>query len=413
MENIFYRAQHLSEVDLLKTYIHLERYVNDGSPSGFDLNILSDFSPFSKKKCFNLPVFIDNALNHIQVGSLPYGWPEKILQNNEIPILIHPAVFEKIVDTCTFIKNLKHVTIEVQPTSSGRTVLWYEQPNNAHFIKLHFPEVIGRFNRDLSLYKWLSTIERSRELHIHANNFPLCLGYLYDFGGIYVRNEDAGYGFGIIFRGIEPIPKTAAVRKLLIPSFSLFAKTKMENRKIPLLFDLLNIIGTDSNKFFEFLLLPLLDSYFHLAVKIGFIPECNAQNILFEFDLESFKPRIILRDVGDVFVDYDIRKKNNMHLNFCTYKTLNPNKDRDIIERRSFAFDFKLSHYVLKPLIELFSEKTNIKFSSVSDIVKEYIRFKCRDNMEYFGSDKYWFAYPPEKNVGRYSYLRKENPIFR
>lgn len=413
MDNIFHCSQGLSESDLLKTYIYLERYVNDGSPSGFDLCIPNDFSPFNQRQYFELPVYIDKTFNHIQVGSLPAIWPNQILSEDEIPIPIHPAVLNKILKSCPSISGLKVAKIRVQPTSSGRTVLWDHVSEHTHFIKLHYPELIGRFSRDLSLYKWLSIIEKAKELHIHRDSFPKSLGFLYDFGGIYFQNPEEAYGFGVIFRDINPTPGRSSGIKLLIPSFSLFSKSRLGARENPVLIDVLEIIGKDPKVFFDTLLRPAIDAYCYLSFDLGLIPEFNAQNLLYEFDIDTMEPRIIFRDVGDVFVDYDVRNHLSKHTNFCTYKTLDPCKDNDIHERRSFAFDFKLSQYVLKPMVELFSAYASIPFSTTRTIIRDYFHSKCHDIEGYFGNKKHWYAYPDQMYVGRTSYIKIEDPLFR
>ncbi len=239
MENFFVEKTGGEVSEYINRYLFLERYVNDGSPSKYGLNIPFEYDPFNKKESFDLPIYIDKAINHVQIGQLPPIWTSSILAADEIPIPIHPAVEKLVLDQCSFLKRKRKEHINVQPTASGRTVFWTDDFNYPHFIKLHYPNTIGRFRRDLSLYKWISTIEKAKELFIQKESFPKSFSFLYDFGGIFARNSKPGYGFGSIFRDFNPIPHRKRKGLFLVPSFSLIAKKQFAGRKRPILVDLI------------------------------------------------------------------------------------------------------------------------------------------------------------------------------
>lgn len=412
LSNIFTNSCTKSCEQFRQCFIELERYVNDGSPSGFNKGVDFEYHPFNSKKYFDLPVYQSERLNHVQVGQLPAFWTEKFSIEDKIPIPIHPEVLDIILSSCPNLASEKKMSIKVQPTSSGRTVLW-ENTDQAHYIKLHFPKKIGRFHRDLSIHKWLSCLEKSKEFYLYCNSFPSIMGFLYDFGGIFYIDKKTGSGFGTIFREFKPRPKISITSKLLLPAFSLFAKSNKKGRENKLLHYILDLIGNDKYVFFSLFINPLIESFLYLSLEIGLIPECNAQNVLYEFDLEKLKTRIIFRDLGDTFVDHEVRRSKKLHTMFCTYKSLDGIFGKDIFQRRSFAYDFKLSFYILKPLIDRYVDITRKSAESLYLDIKDVFHSKFNYSKYYFDSNTYWYSYPNEDNVGRDSYIKNRNPIFR
>jgi siderophore synthetase component len=406
VKNIFSIAKNKNGGELFHLYLFLERYINDGSSSGFDLGLPEKYSPFNKGQFLEIPFFNDDGRKHLQIGTIPNFLGKDF---KKIPFLIHPLIVEEIRDFKNLISRSSQ-KIKVEPTASGRTVFW-EDGQNKGFIKLHFPLVLGRFNRELNLFRWLSALERSRELFSSLPLFPTSLGFLYDSGGTFHQDQKQKLNFGTIFREATPRP----IRKnqtLLIPSFSLFAVTRNNGRGQSVLADFNEEIKIDDEQFLSLFVYPLIDSYIFMISELGIIPECNAQNLLYEYDLKQQTTRIIIRDMGDCFVDFAIRERQNLHTNFCSYKTLDPSKHKDIYQRRSFAFDFKLSHYVLLPLIQ---EYCNVKgYDSLKIItkVKTYFTSKFAEYKDYFNSTK-WYSYPNEEGVSRDSYLENEDPLFR
>ncbi|WP_020586340.1 hypothetical protein [Desulfobacter curvatus] len=408
----FVKGDTKSYKELCDCFIDLERYANDGSPSGFNKGIAPEYHPFNNKKHFKLPVYLCRRLDHVQIGNLPDFFEAEFINENKLPVPVHPQVLSAILSSCPSLASKKQTTIKVQPTSSGRTVLW-DDTKKPHYIKLHFPKIIGRFPRDLSIYKWLSSLEKSKEFYFHCKNFPPTTGFLYDFGGIFYNDKVTNTGFGTIFREFTPRPILPPKSKLLLPAFSLIARSNKRGYDNNLLKCIIDCIGVDPHLFVSLFISPLLDSYLYLSIELGLIPECNAQNVLFEFDIEELKTRVVFRDLGDAFVDFEVRNGKKLHTMFCSYKSLDGVFGKDIFERRSFAYDFKLSHYIFKPLIQRYSEITQISFKSLCNQVKDLFHAKFDGSESYFGSNDYWYSYPKENNVGRGRYIKNRNPSFR
>lgn len=406
-DNIFSIARKKNKEELFQLYLYMERYINDGSPSGFNLGLPEKYNPFNKKRFIGIPLFNDDWTKHLQIGTIPNYFNTEI---GKIPFLIHPLVAEEIQEYKELVLKSK-IKIEAEPTASGRTLLWEDENKTKWFIKLHFPLKLGRFNRELNLFRWISTLERSRELFSSLPSFPSYLGFLYDSGGTFFQNNNSNLNFGTVFREATPRP-VLNEKTLLIPSFSLFALERNDGRKQSVLADFVEETNVDEEQFVELFVYPLINAFIFLTNKLGMIPEFNAQNLLYEYDINKNTTRVIIRDVGDCFIDFIIRNRENLHTNFCSYKTLDPNKHSDIYQRRSFAFDFKLSQYILFPLLQEYSRIKKIDFSSLQLKIKNYFIQSFDSHSEYFNSRK-WYSYPKEDGVNRSSYIQNDNPLFR
>lgn len=404
----------LLDKGLISSYIELERFWNDGSPSGFTFknNVGYLYSPFSKIDKFSLPIFLSNKINFTQIGTIPPGWRERLEHDDNLPFPIHPEITDDLKNVKQFDKNSKSFYIDVVPTASSRTVLWTsEDQKKRHFLKLHYPKMIGRFKRDLYLYKWLSSLENSREILSFKCFFPPKFSFLRENAGTFVEGSNGKPGFGIIYREFTPYPPKHS--SLLIPSFSLFSKNNLQERQQPLLVQLLINMAKPMEYFLENFVEPVLDSYIFLSCETGLIPENNAQNALFEINIENMETRYVLRDMADIFKDLSLREEKGLHTSLCSYHTIDISTDEDYFRRRSFAYDFKCSKYLIKPMIDCFVMGLNIPAQKVYAKVQEMAKAKWKRYKNYFEKENEWFAYPMQSNVGRESYIRRANPDFR
>jgi len=397
--------------EAIETYLHLERYWNDGSPSGFDATVGAPYSPFSDSPSFSLPVHAVDRLQCIQVGDIPYIWAQEILDAGKIPIPLHPDVQQEIIERYDRLDGQVHIHLEVVPLANARTVFPRCENDTPHFVKLHYPHIIGRFTRDLYLFKWLSGLENSRELFSIQKRFPSCFGFLHESSGTFVEGTTGNPGFGILYREFTPRPRRN--HHLMVPAFSLFARRALRKDTRPLLIQLLEKQTSPFEAFLRDFIHPILISYTFLVCECGLIPECNAQNILFELDLSSGDTRFILRDLTDVFKDLSLRRELGLHDTFCTYKSIDKKQSKDFFQRRSFAYDFKLGSYLLRPLAKCFSDEMKIPLSRVIGAIREEARAIWSKYGDYFYPPGRWYAYPPETDVGRDSYIELDDPTFR
>ncbi len=404
-----------TEDRLLDVYIHLERYVNDGSPSGFSTGVPAEFSPLSPRESFELPVYLLPRSALVQVGILDYSWAAAV-SAEQLPLPLHPVVVGEVLRMFPFIEGLPRLMLPVIPTASARTVLVRSEKDRPHFIKLHYPYELGRFPRDLCLYKWLAALENSRELDAHTARFPTFFAFLPESGGVFLPDRAPRSGVGAIFREFIPRPERQ-IATLLVPAFSLFAGCVPPAHGRPLLIQILEMLSdrsTETESFMSHFVLPALEVFAFLALDLGLIPEMHAQNVLFEVDPALKKTRLIIRDLGDLFKDYVVRRERNLHTSFCSYKSIDPRIDSDLFQRRSFAFDFKFSHYLLLPLGQCFAVATGRVLESVLERIREACRIVMLQRApDYFASPNLWYRYPKQRNVGRRAYQEQTAPLFR
>ena len=161
---------------------------------------------------------------------------------------------------------------------------------------------------------------------------------------------------------------------------------------------------------------PIIDIYFGLICTLGLQNELNAQNIIVGFK-EDFEPTsIILRDLMGIEKDITIRNTLGLSTDFDSgdYKIIRKDDIDKYRIRHSFAFDFKLSHYVIKPIIEtgaklkLFNRKK--KFQEVKDYIKIWLN-KLPD--DYFPSNKIWYSHRKELLANKKEFIKNKNPLLR
>ena len=395
----------------ISTYLYLERYWNDGSPSGYNLNISGRYSPSSSHANFPLPVYAVDQFACTHIGELSYHWSTEILNLGKLPIPLHPRTYENIKRKYGDFPDQPHKNIDVVPLANGRTVFHLDNGERPHFIKLHYPEIIGRIPRGLPLFKWISGLENSRELISHIHDFPSSLCFLPEPAGTFFQSTKASPGFGVLYRDFVPVPERKSC--LLLPAFSLFAQKELEHDTDPLLIQILNDFSPTIENFIDKFITPALSAFVFLSCEIGLIPELHAQNSLYEINLADGSTRFVIRDLSDIFKDFTLRRHIGLHNTFCSYKTINIDRDVDYYKRRSFSYDFKLGEYLLHPLARCFSKGMKIPLHDVIGAILEEAKSIWLKHPDYFLHTDKWYAYPKEDRVSRDSYIEYETPNFR
>jgi len=394
-----------------ESLIYCERYVNDGSPSGFSekFNTSPETNPFDRFINFNIPSLIDDETNFEYYGD------KNLIHDNRVKFYIHPDMISH-KEIMSFSKETNK-SIIAYPTSSGRTVLLdFEQPI---YVKLHYDGLIGRINRKLIYRKAIAGVEISNEIKSAMQTSTIksnFLGILEEPLAIIHRNPHLNkeLNWGVVFRSFHPTFTTEVKSRFILPFFSLFSKDR-NNSDPPILSQLFNLWGelsltTITNK----VLIPIIDIYFELIVKLGLQNEMNAQNILISFD-SSFMPNgIILRDFMGFEKDLDIRKQNNLNISFDSepYKVIS-SLDKLYIIRHSFAFDFKVSHYIIKPIldyIEIFNKRYASEILNMLRSQTEYWVKALPDN--YFPNDG-WYSHNKVLLNSKREYIFNRNPLLR
>lgn len=399
-------------------FLQLERYANDESPSGFTISrtaLPTEFHPLGHQSDFELPIFGLPRVSGVQIGEVrDVLWTRPILDADELPCPIHPVVLEEITGKFALLANSQpRLRVRASPTSSGRTV-WVpaETETMGVFIKLHFPRVLGRFERGIPLYKWIAASESARLLATHRDVLMPRVDYFYDFVQLFFFEGSGSSGFGTFFRRF-PASFEPEGGRALIPSFSLFSRDRRQPEDPPLLWQILDRRRHSIETLMGELIAPLIESYVEMATNLGLIPEWNAQNLVLELDADGCLRRVCLRDMESLWKDLTVRRAQNLPADFATYHTLRRESDSDYFERRSFLFDFKFGEYVLRPICLSASQRLGVPPQSVLQAARDIGKAAWAAHPDYFSSADLWFRYQAAMEVSRETYEACRDPSFR
>lgn len=397
-----------------RIHLHLERYVNRGSPSGFSSIHTTSTQTSSKGRAtgFHLcAARIPSSVNMIEYGERPAFLADSIT-------LIHPdMVSDPMFSVC---ESIDRQFAFVAPTSSERTVKTLDA--NGWYYKLSYKGLIGRMERQLGCLQADSAVEvtdlitqairdeaLSKEFHFLREPYgrvfqlPLADGTTYDWG--FVVREPA------------PFPYRAAP-SLLIPAFSLFSIDEFAPTDPPLLAQLFARQSKSMEDFlFDDLIRPLYDAYFSLLLTCGLQLEAHAQNILYLVD-ESFRiTGVVARDAESIDKDVGLAEDLRLSVRFkpTTWKRLLREQYNYHI-MHSFMFDFKMGEYVTSPLIEAGQRIAAFdKIKLERQIAAHSRAYINRLPDDFFPSDGGWYSYANivhERGAKR-SYINNGTPKYR
>jgi hypothetical protein len=389
----------------IPTFIHLERYVNDGSPSGFtgQRGVSPAYAPRGPAQDFEVPVLLMPNDDVVSFGDMAtvrrlLGAPPSCT-----PIPVHPDILPEI-RAVPGVLGVGAISIRAQPTASERTLLTAgPQPI---CLKLHYPRLIGRFRRDMPLFKWLGAQDSGRFLRDYLRRREL-IGIFDEPAGAFVFHGSAG--FGTIFRSLPLIGDNEA----LVPAFSLFARDRRAPEDPSLLEQLVRAERLTPAWFCDELVRPLLKAYVELSTAAGLIPECNAQNLVVSLAAGSPKVRWHLRDMEDVWKDVTVRQARGLESYCVPYHTIDLSTDADYFQRRSFLFDFKLGEYLLGPLVEAAAPLFAVPTEALVAEIRSLSRDLWSATPGYFASEDIWYGYPDVAEVSRATYVAHRGPQFR
>jgi hypothetical protein len=369
----------------------LERRLNNGSPSGFHSTVSYRHAAAAPDADFALPLIAVRREICTVLGVLPPYFAqsrEPVDESSVILVPVHPDVLPDISkESYTIVDR-----ISVSPTASGRTLAIVDPSYDPHFLKLHYPRTLGRYTRDLSLHKWA----QSALIQAHLVNERELLAtkpeILEENAGVFIEAASTERGWGVIARNA----RTKGDYEFIVPAFSLFYSS--EHGTYPLLNYLKNKYGISPS----LLAVALVEAYFDFALNIGYLPECNAQNVAFGVS-RAGRCRPIFRDLGDFYVDYDIRVKRGLDTGFVDYKTIDEGKS-DLVPRRSVSYDFKLGEYVLRPLA-IASEAIGLEpAAAVCGSVREAATRALAESPAYFGENNVRYSLPKRVGISRYGF---------
>ncbi len=380
-------------------YLNMERYINDGSPSGFTIknNTTESYSPFSKSPEFKVCGF---SVKNSNMKYIDYGARPDWIINDEI--IIHPDY-----ENCfrPFMKTSERMVV---PTASSRTVY---SINEKCYIKLQYNRKIGRLERLFTPEKINNSIKISSilkekfDMGIMPKDIffmPEIFGRIIDFGDNFDKHLETRY-WGMVIRDILPYPLLEKCEKRLIPAFSLFASNHQKNcvkSIVELLYDFRKKKDMNQKDFImEKIIKPVLKLYFEILLNTGFHIEAHAQNILYLLVVEGNTIDIkgaVIRDFESFDKDLNIMRELGINIKFDTItEKINDSSDLEkYMKRNSFLFDFKFGEYFLSPFLEYCRKiYPQIDVDLIVQEIKIFNASYIRKLPEKFFPKDKWFSY--------------------
>lgn len=409
--------------NILNAYIYMERYVNNGSPSGWTRlrSTSKETNPFTGKERFSILEFDDNDLDCLIIGDsnllfekgINYAHPDSL--NSEI------LRFAK--------RKLKKSFLEVSPTSGGRTMLIRNDKLDG-FIKLTYDvDRIGRVDRQLGYGHCMSSIEVSNAIKdaIDRKMFKNTYGVLLEKSAKVTKipYNNTIYEWGTILRENQGYPYINEKRQL-IPGFSLFGKdhySKDTANDELLINQFIKLSQRDPQEYLLSMMMMTIDAWFDTLLNCAFILELHGQNCYYEIDEHYIIKRILIKDMDSVDKDLTLAKKLGLNDQWksypfeCFYEDVPENHPWYYKIRPSYMYDFKLGTYLLQPVMDVVCEKFKIDKTYIRNTLKEYVSdlYIGQIPSGYFPEDGSWFDCDKgERKPGeRRKYYAHPNPLFR
>lgn len=400
---------------------YIERYINDGSPSGFTTIYTTspETSPFGLVSDFHPYICVEHISLFKTFGEIPTwaGHPYTKLDNW---ILVHPDMINNSFFKRNNFKLYKNDELKVSPTSSGRTVQICNKPTQ-DYVKLHYKGILGRVMRDLPYNKAIGGPETSRIIlkAIDAKILPKELTILPETGARVLETIVNGKKeqWGMVWRESKPYSLNKKF-KYLFPIFSLFSFDKFFSHEFPLLKQIIDESSISPEKFIiDVVISPLLKCYFELILKLGLQAEWNAQNLLIGFNENFDAAQFIMRDLESVDKDLTIMNSLNLKNNFESYpyKCISSEQYNYTI-KHSFMYDFKLGDYILDPLVIFLSRYYRVNYCKLQNKIKEIAQFHIEKLPKDFFPKNKWYSFEKvlvDQTIEKRPYLEHPTPKFR
>lgn len=388
------------------SFMYLERYVNDGSPSGFSfMNTPGPgFRPFDAIELFELPIFDCAASGGVNAGGIP------TLARGELPV--HPEMAHQFEAA---LGRGPHRRLPAVATSSGRTLLVIAH-GVPFYAKVAYHRLLGRVTRKMTRAHVLSAIEVSAayESSIAAGRMPDSFHIYRERCGLYFSDAMLLSDWGYVERDIAPYPPGQFIE---VPAFSLIAIPRDGGPS--LLAELLDATASlrTAEGFVAHFVQPLIDLYFSSVIVLGLQPEAHAQNVVFLLDDCYFPVGTALRDMESVDKDLPLLEALDFAYHFTPtrYKFLLKDAGNYQI-MHSFMYDFKFGEYLLGPLVDAWAACAGS--TSVLDLeerIRSYVQDQLAALPEDFFPDCVWYDYDAVVHEGSPTrqYRQHPNPRFR
>lgn len=408
--------------DTNSTLVYMERYVNDGSPSGWTKlrSTSNDTSPFYGKSSFPLLKFSDLDLDCKIIGN------HNILFDSNINFVHPDSVQSTVLQESNRI--LSDSNVLVAPTSGGRT-MFILSPQIKGFLKLTYDvSRIGRVDRQLTMNHCISSYEVSETIKtcIDEGKYPDTFAILLESSGKVSKlvHETGIYEWGTMFRELTPYPYVSEKRQI-VPGFSLFGKDYYNEESINdelLINQFIELSGMSPADYLLNILKITVDAWFGTLTNCSFILETHGQNCYYEINDQFCITRIVIKDMDSV--DKDISLAEELELNTkwksfpfaCFYKSEPENVPWYYKIRPSYMYDFKLGTYLFDPLIRAVCGKFNLEPQNFSNEIKRYVdkHYMSIIPSGYFPENCWYYCDNSERKPGeRRKYYTHPNPKYR
>lgn len=350
------------------TTLDLERFTNDGSPSGYTFKQSSSIPTTAWHGLPDYPLPIVQGERSWHLGDASLLAALGIHPSEECPV--HPDCLSRTAVHMRWNGSpWRH--IRVAPTSSPRVVI--EAPAARVVLKLHYPNKLGRFARPLLGEQLRFGVEVSSHVCHLKLNYSEFLPELFA-----AEYEVEGYGkfenenrFGFLLRQAS----IATDEDLIwaVPCFSLLARRNVGLLRRPLVEDIARWFETSPAAFFsEYFIPTLCKSVAEIVNCAGVWPEITAQNFFFALTMDK-QLKIIWRDFQGFFVDHGLLALNGYSgpLFDFTYHAIHV----DQTQWRSYLVDDVFHHHIVRPILRLFG----------SDRDRKLIENSLRRNMQSTG----------------------------
>jgi hypothetical protein len=296
----------------------MERYVDEGAKTYSPLAARNEaaprFQPESRRSCFDLKAVIApiEKVSVFRANPSP-GLLQHYVRSTGIVFPVHPETWTMPgVDNIDEIRSLsREAPIRVAPTASTRTVFALDRIANVprHYIKLHYPVRISRFNRRLRRRNIQNSVAVTRDI---ANFASEKFAYLPDVLGFTFGADENSWG--ALLR--EAVPRPVVNDRFLIPCFALYAGDANHPDDPPLIVQMIERVGIDPASFaINEIFVPVVECWSQVARERGFLLESHAQNTLLEID-RNFRPRRVVHRDFDVWIDLDVRRRAGLDAPF-------------------------------------------------------------------------------------------------
>ncbi len=371
-----------------KALLYMERYINDGSPSGFTwINQTSNNTmPKSNAEFFYLDMICCEKNSLEIVGNIPSFFKDF----GENKIFVHPDMSDILLKKGVFIQ--KSLT-KVSPLSSSRTVKLLDYPG---YIKLNYNGIIGRIDRSLTDKHAYASVEMTELLEKALNQGVYSkLSFFHESSSLIYRNQEKGLNIGMVYR--EETPKGSNVDKIkyIIPMFSLFAQNNDLINKC-LLIQIIEKYNKNPQEYvINELIFNIIDNYFKLLLNEGIQPEWHSQNLLLGLDEDFSISSLIMRDLESIDIDQTLQHSMGIQriMKCYPYKYLN-NQQYNYQIKHSFMYDFKIGEYVFSPLLRCICEYFKLDKRNFENQIREYSKQYIKMlPLDFFPSNGVWYSF--------------------